>query len=118
MVAIEILKPGNTQEDEPVVKEKIEIEEINPIYITPIDMQLGSLISMTQLSKLIPEIKPKEQPQQKEPDRYYCQNTSVYDDGNLLPTNLDLPHHIGLRVVLERVLQEYEKSHALQIRIS
>ena len=118
MVTIEILQPGDTQEDEPAVKEKIEIGEIQPLHITPVDMKLGSLIPMIQLSDLIGEIKPIEQPQQKEPDRYNAQNIPVYDDGNLSPKKLDLPHHIGLRVVLESVLKKYEKFDDLQIRIS
>lgn len=117
MATIEILYPGDAQEDELVVKEKIEIGEIQPLRITPVDTELGSLIPMTQLSNLIAEIEPIEQPKQEEPDRYYCQNISVYDDGSLLLKNLDLPHHIGLRVVLESVLQKHGTCKDLQIRI-
>lgn len=118
MATIEIVQSGNAQDDEPVVKEKIEIEEVLPLHITPVDMQLGSLIPMTQLSNHIAQIKPIEQPQQEERDRYYAQNVPVYDDGNLSLKKLELPHYIGLRVVLESVLQAYGKSDDLQIRIS
>ena len=118
MVTVEIVQSGNAQKDEPVVKETIEIEEVLPLHIIPVDMQLGSLMPITQISNLIAQIKTTEQPQQEERDRYYAQNVPVYGDGDLSLKKMELPHHIGLRVVLECVLQNYGKSDDLQIRIS
>ena len=119
MVIIEILQPGgSTEEDEPTIRRKIEIEGIEPLHITPVEMKVGSLVPMTELLNLITEIKPIEQPQQEEPDRYYAQRVPVYEDGDLSPKVLDLPHYIGLRVVLESILQKYGTSDNLQIRIS
>ena len=43
----------------------------------------------------------------------------VYNDGNLSAEELDLPHHIGLRVVLESIIRKYSNtSEDLHIRIS
>lgn len=118
MVTIEILEQTDAEEDEPTIKEKIEIEGIELLYITPVVMKAGSLIPMTELSNLIAEIRPVEQPQSEELDRYYAPCVSVYEDGDLSSKALELPYHIGLRVVLESVLQKYGKSENLQIRIS
>ena len=124
MVTIEILEQvdaegqEDAEEGEPTIREKIEIEEMELLYITPVDTKAGSLIPMTELLNLITEIKPIGQPQQEELDRYYAQRVPVYEDGDLSSKALDLPHHIGLRVVLESVLQKYCISDNLQIRIS
>ena len=120
MVTIEIFPQEDAEEDEPTIKKKIEIEieGIEPSRIAPVGMIVGSPIAMTELLNLITEIKPIEQPQQEELDSYYAQRVLVYDDGDLSAKTLDLPHHIGLRVVLESVLQEYGSSDNLQIQIS
>ncbi len=124
MVTIEILEQvdaegqEDAEEGEPTIREKIEIERIEFLHITPVNTKAGSLIPITELLNLITEIKPIGQPQQEELDRYYAQRVSVYEDGDLSSKALDLPHYIGLRVVLENVLQKYGISDNLQIRIS
>ena len=118
MATIEIFQPGKTTEDEPTIKEKIEIAGIDPLRITPVNEIVGNRIPMTEFSNFITKIKPIEQPQQEELDRYYVECIPVYDDGDLSYKKLDLPHHIGLRVVLAKVLQKYSTSNNLQIRIS
>ena len=114
MVTIEILQPGDTTEDKPT----IEIEGIDPSRITPVNMKVGVLIPMTELSNFITEIKPIEQPQPEELDSYYAQHVTVYEDGDLSSKELGIPHHIGLRVVLESVLQKYGTFNNIQIQIS
>ena len=37
MATIEIFQPGKTTEDEPTIKEKIEIAGIDPLRITPVN---------------------------------------------------------------------------------
>ena len=118
MATIEIFQPGKTAEDEPTIKEKIEIAGINALRITPVNEIVGNRIPMTELSNFITKIKPIEQPEQEELERYYVECIPVYEDGDLLYKKLDLPHHIGLRVVLAKVLQKYSTSDNLQIRIS
>ena len=118
MITIEILEQVDVEEGEPKIREEIEIEGIELLYITPVVMKAGSLIPMTELLNLIIEIKPIEQPQPEELDRYYAPRVPVYEDGDLSSKALELPHHIGIRVVLESVLQKYGPSDNLQIRIS
>ena len=118
MVIIEILQQGDTEEDEPKIREKIEIEGIAPSRITLVNTKVSIPIPMTELLDVITEIEAVEQPQQEALDNYYAQCVPVYEDGDLLFKKLDIPHHIGLRVVLESVLQKYGTSDNLQIRIS
>ncbi len=118
MVTIEILQEKNTAEDEPTIKEKVEIEEIQLSRIAPVDIQDGIPIPMNQLSKFINKISPLEELQSEEPESYFAQQISVYHDGNLSLKELDIPHYIGLRVVLENVLQKYGTSETLKIKIS
>lgn len=118
MTIIEIFQPGDSQEDEPIIKETIQVESIQPSRVTPLNDKVGIQIKMKKLSNLIFEIKPIDPPDEEELESYYAQEIPVYDDGNFSPRKLDLPHHIGLRVVLESVLQKYERFDDLQIRIS
>ena len=101
-----------------LIKEKIEIEGIDPFRITPVNMKISDRIPLTELSNFIAEIEPIEQPQPEELDSYYAQQVPVYEDGELSPKKLDIPHHIGLRVVLESVLQKYGTFNHMQIQIS
>lgn len=117
MATIDILQPADTAEGEPTIKEKIEIEEIQLSRIAPADIQNGIPISMSKLSNLISEICPLDEPQQDVLDNYFAQQIPVYYDENLSPQKLDIPHHIGLRVVLESILNEYGISDNLQILI-
>ncbi len=121
MVTIEILERVDSEEDEPTIREEIRIvriEGIEPSCITPVNMKVSILIAMTELLNLITEIKPIEQPRQEELDSYYALRVPIYEDGDLSAKEINLPHHIGLRVVLESVLQKYGTSDNLQIRIS
>lgn len=117
MATIEIFQPGKTTEDESAIKKTIELEGIDFFRITPVNTKVGARIPMTELSDLIAKIEPIEQPQQEELDSYYAQHVFVYEDGDLSPKKLDLPHHIGLRVVLESVLQKYGTFNNMQIQI-
>lgn len=119
MVTIEILQQEDIIENEPTIKEKIKIQGIQPSRITPINIEVGISISMTELPDIINKIKPIEKPQQEELDNYYTNQTRVFEDGDLSLKKLDIPHHIGLRVVLESVLRKYgNTSETLVIQIS
>ena len=118
MVTIEILQQEDTTEDDPTIKERIQIQGIQALRITPMNIKVSIPIPMTELLDLINEIKPIEGPQQEELDSYYAMQVPVYNDGNLSTEELDLPHHIGLRVALESVIRKYNNtSTSLQIRI-
>ena len=117
MATIEIFQTGKTAEDEPTIKAKIEIAGINALRIAPVNEIVGNRIPVTELSNFITKIKPIEPPQQEEPDSYYAQRVPVYEDGDLSSKKLDIPHHIGLRVVLESVLQKYGAFNNMQIEI-
>ena len=118
MVTIEVLLQKDTTEVEPIIKEKIEIEGIHPLRITPVNIKINIPIPMAELPDLIAEIEPIEEPQQDELDSYYANQIPVYNDGDLSSKELDLPHHIGLRLALESLLQKYETPEDLQILIS
>ena len=118
MVTIEILQQDKNIEDEPTVIDKIQISEIEPFCISPEEIQNGIPISMSEMSNLICKISPIRELQEDERDSYFAQQLPVYYDGNLPLQKLDLPHHIGLRVVLENLLQKYGTAETLKIKIS
>ena len=118
MVTIEVLRAEDITKDEPTIVEKIQISEIEPLRITPADIQNGIPISMSELPNLISEIRPLKKLLQEELDSYFAQQIPVYYDGNLSTQKLDLPHHIGLRVVLENLLQKHGSCKTLIIKIS
>ena len=118
MVTIEILQEKNNIEDEPTIIDRIQISEIEPFRITPADIQNGIPISMSELPNLISKISPFEELPQEERDNYFARQIPVYYDGNLSLQKLDIPHHIGLRIVLENLLQKYDASETLKIKIS
>ena len=119
MITIEILQQGDTTEDESG-KETIKIEGIDLLRIAPEDMKVGSPIPMTEIVDLITEIKPVEHPQQIESDDsyYYAQDIPIYEDRALSEKTINLPHHIGLRLVLQSLQEKYGATDNLLIRIS
>lgn len=118
MVTIEILQQKDTTEDEPKIQERIRIPGIQSLRIAPMNIKVSIPIPMAELSAIINEIKPIEGPQQEELDSYYAMQVPVYNDGNLSAEEIDLPHHIGLRVVLESIIRKYNNtSTTLKIRI-
>ena len=119
MATIEILQLGNTTEDELTIKERIEIQGIQASRINPVNIKVSIPIPMTELLDLTNNIIPIEEPKQEELDSYYAMQVPVYNDGNLSAEELDLPHHIGLRVVLESIIRKYSNTpEDLHIRIS
>ena len=118
MVTIEVLLQEDTTEAESIIKEKIKIEGIHPLRIFPVNIKINIPIPMAELPDLIVEIEPIEGPQQDELDSYYANRIPGYNDGDLSRKELDLPHHIGLRLALESILQKYGTSGDLQILIS
>ena len=100
---------------------EIKIDGVDPSRVLPFGEKVGTLLTKEELKALLAEVQPAEPVNMDEPDSYYAQNISVWRDGNLPPENstpIDIPHHIGLRVTLENVLQKYGTSDNLRIRIS
>ena len=123
MVTVEILKLVNTVENEPSIGqeeiiEEIKVDAIEPSRVTPVNSRVSGRIPMNELSDLILEIRPLEDPKPDELDSYLAQRVQIYEDGSLSRKELDLPHHIGLRVLLESILQKYGDFEDLLIRIS
>lgn len=119
MVTIEILEQSHGEEGKTSIKEVVNIEGIEPSRISPIAVKVGIPIPIADLLNLVDEIKPIEQPPQDElDDSYYARGVPVFVDGDLSPKELDLPHHIALRVVLEGIMQKYGTSDNLHVQIS
>ena len=118
MVTIEILQPGETQENELLVKETIPMEGIQLYRITPMKDNVEIPIAITALPNLIAEIEPVGHLQPEESDNYFALHIPVREDSEISSKKLHLPHHICLRLLLESVLQKYDKCTDVQIRIS
>ena len=115
---VEVLKPGTTEGTDPQIVEQIEIVEIYTSLVSPVNEQVSSSIAITELADLITQIKPVKLPDSEELDSYHAQSIEVWQDGNLFPEKIDFPHHIGLRVLLRSILQNYGTVDNLQIQIS
>ena len=113
-----MLKPGATEDDDRQTVERIEIIEIATSRVSPVNDWVSSLIPIAELANLTAKIKPVKPLDSKEPDSYYTQNIEVWQDGNLFPSRIDFPHHIGLHAVLRSLLQKYDTVDNLQIQIS
>lgn len=115
---VEVLELKTTEEGEnpPIVE--IKIVEIDTSRVEPVSEQVSSSIAITELADLITQIKPVKPLDSEELDSYHAQNIEVWQDGNLFPKKIDFPHHIGLRVLLESILQKYGRVDNLQIQIS
>ena len=111
---IDVLEQGNTK-----VVETIEIAEIDTSRITPVNAKVADPpIPIQELSDLITQIQPVELLKPEEPDTYYAQNIEAWRDGNLSREKIDIPHHIGLRVLLTSILQKYGISNRVLIQIT
>ena len=115
---VEVLKFGTTEDDDSQIVEQIEIVEIDTSRVAPVNEQVSSPIPIAELANLTAKIKPAKPLDSKEPDSYYTQNIEVWQDGNLFPSRIDFPHHIGLHAVLRSLLQKYDTVDNLQIQIS
>jgi len=111
-----IIRVLEHKDEEPVVLDEIEIKEVNPMRVTPVCV--GNSLSIQELKELLGQIQPLEPSKPEEPESYYAQNVTAWRDGSLSSGLLDIPHHIGLRVVLESILQRYSTSNHLLIQIS
>ena len=114
---IKVLEHADTEEDEFRVVEKIEILGVDPLRITPVREKVGSLLTIQELAELASQVQPSEPLNPYEMDSYYAQDVAAWRDGALSPDSIDIPHHIGLRVVLASILQKYSASDRLLIQI-
>lgn len=100
---------------------EIKIDSVDVFQVLPFCDKVATLLTKEELEALLAAVRPTEEVNMKEAESYYAQDISVWQDGNIPPGNItpiDIPHHIGLRVVLESVLQKYGTSDNLQIRIN
>ena len=118
MATIEILQSGKEQEKESTVKETVQIEGIQLSRIVSMNDKVEIPIAITDLPNLIAEIEPVDQLQPEEFDSYFALDVPVREDNETSSKKLQLPHHICLRLLLESVLQKYDKCTDVQIRIS
>ena len=100
---------------------EIKIGNVNVSRVSPFRDYVATQITKEKLKALLDEILPFEDVDPEEPESYFAQQVSVWLDGNITSENvtlIDIPHHIGLRLVLESILQKYGGSDNLQILIS
>ena len=115
---VEILKLGAVEGSDPQTVERIEIVEIATSRVSPVNDGVTSPIAIAELADLLTRIKPIEPLDSEELDSYHAQDIEVWRDGNLFSEKIDMPHHIGLRVLLRSMLQKYGTVDNLQIQIS
>ena len=118
MATIEILQPGKGPENASSVKETIQIKGIQLSRIVSMNNKIEIPIAITDLPNLIAEIEPVDELQPEEFDSYFAQHVPVREDSETSLRKLQLPHHTCLRLLLESVLQMYDKCTDVQIRIS
>lgn len=100
---------------------EIKVENVEASRVLPFNNNVGERISKEKLKSLLNGVKPLENLNMDEPDSYFAQKVAVWlDDDSVLGslTPFDIPHHIGLYVVLENILQKLDKSDGVEIRIS
>lgn len=100
---------------------EIKIDNVNVSRVSPFADYVATQIRKEKLKTLLDEILPFEDVNPEEPESYFAQEVSIWLDGNIFPRNatlIDIPHHVGLRLVLESILQKYDTSDNLQILIS
>ena len=118
MATIKILQPGKAPENASSVKETIQIKGIQLSRIVSMNDRVEIPIAITDLPNLIAEIEPVGELRPKEFDSYFAQHVPVREDSETSAKKLQLPHHTCLRLLLESVLQKYDKCMDAQIRIS
>lgn len=100
---------------------EIRIDNVDVYRVIPFRDYVGRQIAIGELKVLLDEVLPFEDVNMDEPEYYYAQKVPVWLDGNIVHEKaamIDMPHHIGLRFVLESVLQKYNTSDNIHIRIS
>ena len=112
---IEIFESANAET--PI---EIEIENVDVSRVIPFNANVGERISKEKLESFLNELDSAEDVNRGEPESYFAQQVSVWlDDDAALGdrTPFDIPHHIAVRVVLESILQKFEASDSMEIRI-
>lgn len=100
---------------------EIKVENVNVSRVPPFNANVGERISKEQLKSFLNKLDSAEGVNMDEPESYFAQQVFVWldDDAALgARTPFDIPHHIAVRVVLESILQKFEISDSMQIRIS
>lgn len=114
---IRVLERVRAEEDEFKTVDEFEIKGVDPLRVNPVHERVGSPLSIRELAELVEQVQPSEPMNLDELDSYYAQNITVWQDGNLSPDSIDMPHYIGLRVAMKSVLQKYNASDHLLIQI-
>ena len=107
----------STDSDEAFIK--IKVENVDASRVLPFNNNVGERISKEKLKSLLSEVQPSKDLNVDEPENYFARDISVWlDDLNLDRTiSIDIPHHIGISLVLESVLEKYKIHKDLQILI-
>lgn len=110
---IRILK-GSTQDDaDSGEEETIEVEAIDLSRTTAYEEVTKPPLTMPAVKLLAKNVGPIEPFDPGEPDSYYARNVGVTDWRDGIGPPMDIPHYIGLRVVLESILDKYGESDFL-----
>jgi len=112
---IEVFERLDTEGGELKTLEEIEVEGLDASSIKPVRDKVGSQLSLQDLKDLSAQAQPVYRPD--EPDSYYSQNIEVWVDGNLSGDVIDIPHHIGFRVVAVSILRKYAARDNVMIQI-
>ncbi len=111
---IKIMRISTVDEALQVIEE-IEINEIQTPSVDPLKDKVGTLLTLTDFSDLVSQIKPAYSPD--DADIYFAQ-LPVSVDLDSKKQSLDVPHHIGFRMVANIVLQKFADQDNLKIEIS
>ena len=112
---IEVFESANT---EPFIAIKIENVDVSRVF--PFRDHVGIQLKKEKLKAMLDEVCPYKGVNTDELEYYYAQQIPVWLDGNITHENaipIDVPHHIGLRLVLESVLRKHDPSDLLQFLI-
>jgi hypothetical protein len=101
--------------EEPKILDEVEIEGIDPASITPINENVGTLLTFKDLLGLLSRAHALNTP--ADADAYYAR-TPAWIDLNLMKESTEVPHHIGFRLVANSVLQKYAGQENLRIEVS
>lgn len=114
---IEVFESSNSE-----TPTEIKVASVDVSRVLPFRDYVAIQITKEKLKSLLGEIQPFEDINLEEPESYFAQEVSVWLDDNIGSESAtlidDIPHHIGLRLVLESILQKYSTSDDLQILIS
>lgn len=116
---IDILERSDSLEEEYQCVDSFEIKEIDPLRVKPIHEKVGSFFAAQELAALIEQIQPLDEFNKEEPEMYYAFGVDAWVNGNIHSSaSINIPHHIGVQLILESVLEKYGQQDDLFFQIS